>query len=195
MRNAISTFLVLTALLLTDSGRAATVTTTADDGPGSLREAIANAAPGETIDFSSVSTITLTSGELLIDKDLIIAGPGASNLLIQRSTDPGTDNFRIFDVFGNNVTISGLTVSNGREYVGGGIFAVGDLTLNDCVISGNVATESGGGIANLSQRTLNNCIIRGNSAAGESYSLFPRTGRTVLPLLTTMVPLRTRFGR
>src|SRR5213078_2031480 len=145
---AISTLLVLTALLLTDSGRAATVTTTADDGLGSLREAIANAAPGETIDFSSVSTITLTSGELLIDKDLIISGPGASNLVIQRSTAIGTPDFRIFDVLSGNVIISGLTVSNGRDDVGGGIYNLADLSLNDCAITGNFATESGGGIVN-----------------------------------------------
>src|SRR5436190_4264483 len=145
MRNTIATLLALTGLLLTHSGRAATVTTTADDGPGSLRDAIANAAPGETINFASGGTITLTSGELLIDKDLIISGPGADNLLIQRSTDSGTPNFRIFDVLSGNVTISGLTVSNGRADTGGGIYGQGDLTLNDCTVSGNFATESGGG--------------------------------------------------
>src|SRR6185369_5831269 len=122
MRNTIATLLALSALLLTHSGRAATVTTTDDDGPGSLRDAIANAAPGETINFTSVGTITLTSGELLIDKDLIISGPGADNLVIQRSADNGTPNFRIFHVSpGFTVTISGLTVSNGRDDVGGGI--------------------------------------------------------------------------
>src|SRR5438876_10340439 len=172
MRHACSTFLVLTALLLTDSGRAATVTTTADDGPGSLREAIANAAPGETIDFSSVSTITLTSGELLIDKDLIIAGPGASNLVIKRSSAIGTPDFRIFDVFSGTVTISGLTVSNGRDDVGGGIYSQGSLTLNDCAVTGNIATESGGGIFNTSEMIISNCVVRGNSAAGETWDGF-----------------------
>src|SRR5437762_2373249 len=85
MRNATTPLLVLIAALLSPRARAATVTTTADDGPGSLRQAIANAAQGETINFAAVNVITLTSGALSIDKDLIISGPGASNLLIQRS--------------------------------------------------------------------------------------------------------------
>jgi hypothetical protein len=44
-----------------------TVTLPGDHGPGTLRDAIKNAAPGETITFaSSVHSITLTSGELTI---------------------------------------------------------------------------------------------------------------------------------
>src|SRR5881394_449996 len=109
MRNAISTLLVLTGLVLVDSGRGATVTSTADGGPGSLREAIVNAAPGTTIDFSIGGTITLTSGEILINKSLTISGPGASNLVIQRSTVIGTPDFRIFNLLSGNVTLSGLT--------------------------------------------------------------------------------------
>src|SRR5215204_853475 len=98
MRNAITTFLFLSAVLLTGPVRAATVTSSADSGPGSLREAIVNAAPGETIAFSSVNAITLTSGALLIDKNLIISGPGADNLVVQRSTAEGTPDFGIFSV-------------------------------------------------------------------------------------------------
>jgi hypothetical protein len=43
---------------------------------------------------------------------------------------------------------------------------IGDLTLNNCVIRGNVATESGGGIVNASSLTMSNCVISGNAAAG-----------------------------
>jgi hypothetical protein len=167
MRNV--TLLVLIAVLLSAPAHAATVANTADSGPGSLRQAIANAATGETINFSSSGTITLTSGELSITKDLIISGPGASSLLIQRSSAIGTLDFRIFNISpGYKVVISGLTVSNGRDDAGGGIYNEGDLTLNDCVISGNVATENGGGIVNLSSLAIKNCVIRGNSVAGET---------------------------
>jgi len=124
---------------------------------------------GETINFSSVSTITLTSGELLIDKDLIIAGPGASNLVIQRSSAIGTPDFRIFNVSSGTVTISGLTVSNGRDYIGGGIYNnTADLTLMTALLPTNFATESGGGIFNTSVMIISNCVVRGNSAAGET---------------------------
>ena len=62
-----------------------TVTNTNDSGIGSLRQAISDSSPGDTIDFDSSLnglTITLTTGELLIDKDLSIIGPGANLLAV-----------------------------------------------------------------------------------------------------------------
>src|SRR6266498_3205190 len=90
--------------------------------------------------FAVSGLITLTNGELAIDRDLTILGPGANNLMIQRSLAPGTPDFSIFNVASATVIISGLTVSNGRDAVGGGVYNQGNLTLNDCVISGNFAT-------------------------------------------------------
>src|SRR5262245_12886087 len=65
-----------------------TVDTLTDENDGvgvgtgtSLREAIAAAAPGDTVDFSVTGTI-VTNG-LLINKDLTISGPGANLLTIQ----------------------------------------------------------------------------------------------------------------
>ena len=47
------------------------------DGDVSLRDAIANAASGETINFSVTGTINLTGlGDLVINKNLTINGPG-----------------------------------------------------------------------------------------------------------------------
>jgi hypothetical protein len=67
-----------------------TVTTLNDEdngmgqlNPTSLREAIAAATPGETINFSVTGSINLTSlGHLVIDKDVSIIGPGAELLTI-----------------------------------------------------------------------------------------------------------------
>ena len=53
-----------------------TVTNTQDSGSGSLRQALANANDGDTIDFAVTGTIGLTSGELLVDKNITISGPG-----------------------------------------------------------------------------------------------------------------------
>jgi len=151
-------------MLLSVPAPAAIVTTTADSGPGSLRDAISNAAPGETITFSGVGTITLTSGELLIDKDLIISGPGPGSLVIQRSTASGTPDFRIFHASSANVIISGLTVSNGRDdFGGGGIYNDFDLTLNDCDVTGNFAA-AGGGMENDGAMAISNCVFWGNTA-------------------------------
>ena len=74
------------------------VTTTADNGAGSLRSALlaANAVSGaDTILFSSSvhGTITLTSGELSITDDLTIAGPGADRLSVS-----GNDASRVFHI-------------------------------------------------------------------------------------------------
>ena len=120
--------------LTASSGWAATliVTNTADSGAGSLRNTIAAAAAGDTIQFAAAlngQTITLTSAQLLIGKNLIIDGPGSGQLTVQRSTAGGTPMFRIFEITaGHTVTIQGLTISNGTAQgsfpanAGGGIF-------------------------------------------------------------------------
>ena len=63
------------------------VCNTNDRGPGSLRQAILDASPGETINFApSVTTLTLTSGELVINKNLTINGPGSYRLTVTTNT-------------------------------------------------------------------------------------------------------------
>ena len=108
------TALFCAVLTLACSVQAATVTTTADSGNGSLRAAIAAAVPGETINFTVSGTITLTTGELLVNKNLTVSGPGAANLTIERSAASGTADFRLFNIDSGIVTLSGLTIRNGR---------------------------------------------------------------------------------
>jgi len=58
-------------------GTTITVNNTNDNGLGSLRQALANAHDGDTIDATGVSgVITLTTGELLVDKTVTINGGG-----------------------------------------------------------------------------------------------------------------------
>src|SRR5262245_24260687 len=78
------TFLALACAAAT-SLRAATITVmnTADSGAGSLRQALAGAADGDTIDAAGVSgTILLTSGELVVSNSVTILGPGPANLAV-----------------------------------------------------------------------------------------------------------------
>src|SRR5215831_6272567 len=74
------------AAVTTSMGNILMVTSTADSGAGTLRQAIADAAAGDTIEFglslSYPATITLTSETLLIDKNLTIQGPGAPALTV-----------------------------------------------------------------------------------------------------------------
>ncbi|MCX6925360.1 MAG: choice-of-anchor C family protein [Verrucomicrobia bacterium] len=104
-----------------------TVTNLDDSGPGSLRQAIADAAPGDTIDFALTGTIVLTSGELDIGKDLTISGPGVTNLVID-----GNHASRVFQVTNGTAFISSLTVSNGYAPGSGGAIA------NSAVLSASV---------------------------------------------------------
>src|SRR5262249_34090714 len=58
-----------------------TVANTNDSGPGSLRQALADANDGDTVDFDSAlkgQTILLTTAELVIDRNITISGPGAN---------------------------------------------------------------------------------------------------------------------
>lgn len=54
-----------------------TVTNLDDGGPGSLRQALADASDGHTINFAVSGTISLTSGELVIDKNITISAAGS----------------------------------------------------------------------------------------------------------------------
>jgi hypothetical protein len=157
------------------------VTTNADSGAGSLRQAIADACDGSTISFDMsqvVSPITLTTGELAIAKNLTIAGPAANQLTVMRSAAVSMPNFRIFDITSGTVSISGLTISNGNASLGGGIYNQGTLTLTSCTISGNSvngSNTSGGGIANGTTSgtailTITNSTISGNAADGGNNS-------------------------
>ncbi len=147
------------------------VTNTNDSGPGSLRGAIAAASDGDTIQFDPAlkgQTITLTSGELFINNNLTITGPGPSQLTVKRSTAGGTPAFRIFHILQHTVTIEGLSITNGLALAlggnspdaGGGIFCDDEeqnnerlaVTVSNCVISGNTAGGpnffgGGGGIS------------------------------------------------
>ncbi len=154
-----------------------TVTSTADAGgicPGAsctLRQAIATAVSGTTITFAANvrGTINLTSGELLINKNLTINGPGANLLSVQRSAVGGTPAFRIFNITPNSVfaAISGLTIANGNSPSnGGGISNTGVLTISNSTISGNSTGSSGGGIVSSDNLNVVNSTVSGNSATG-----------------------------
>jgi len=150
-----------------------TVTGTADGGAGTLRNALASAADGDTIDATSVSgTILLTSGELLVTNSVDIIGPGPDWLAVNGNF-PNTTN-RVFHIGSNTlVSIASLTVTNGYAPGfdgGGGIYNDhATLTVTNCTLSGNRADTccggSGGGIFNESGTLIvNNSTLNGNSA-------------------------------
>ena len=160
-----------------------TVTTCADGGVGSLRQAVATAAPGDTITFSvscpPATPITLTSGPIDITTNLTISGPGAAELAVS-----GNNASQVFNVAaGVTAAISGITIEDGASDAscgagcgssGGGIENAGTLTLTDVTVTNNSVNAgcgsncgaSGGGLENDATGTLtvNDSTISDNSA-------------------------------
>jgi hypothetical protein len=167
------------------------VTTAANSGPGSLRDTVGLAAPGSTVLFApalSGATITLTGGEILLDKNLTIDA-----LALAEGVEITGAVTQVFEVVpGSRAVIKGLTI---RDISGGGetdvaIFNGGDLELFRCVLSGNtgggggaihntgmlsmvdctvaeneVVLEEGGGLLNDGEARLSGCLFRDNGSA------------------------------
>jgi Concanavalin A-like lectin/glucanases superfamily/FG-GAP-like repeat/Putative Ig domain/Bacterial Ig domain len=139
------------------------VTNLNNGGAGSLRQATVDAASGDTITFQAGLTGAITlATQLLINKNLTINGPGAGIISLS-----GNNAVRVFET-GANATISGLTITQGKNSLdgGGGIFNTGTLTLNNCAISNNYTDIRGGGIYSTGAITINNCTISNNSSRG-----------------------------
>src|ERR1043165_2078677 len=69
-----------------------------DTGANSLRQLVMDSSPGDKIIFHSAlngGTITLTSKEIVLDKNLNIIGPGASLLAVRGSQNPPQTNSRL----------------------------------------------------------------------------------------------------
>ena len=155
-----------------------TVTNTDNAGPGSLRQAVADAEDGATILFDpsiAGATIVLSTQLELTERSVTIEGPAAGGIVLS-----GAGTNRVIHVGHGpagapiSVTLRNLTVTNGRAEAGGGILANGALTLDHSTVTGNQSAEdpqtftiraAGGGIGiNAGNVTLVNSTVSGNSA-------------------------------
>jgi hypothetical protein len=143
-------FLLLLAWAPGATATTFTVTSLADSGPGSLRQAVlnANASVGpDEINFAPglTGTITLTSGEIRITDHLVVNGPGAGVLTVS-----GNNQSRVFFVANPasaleiDVIVSALTLTQGFSYDdGGAIFAENEnLTILNSIVSDSTSEGS-----------------------------------------------------
>ena len=206
-------FLASTAIfaLASVSAQAAVlfVSNTQDAGAGSLRATVDAAVAGDIIVFqipttdpgydpsTGIFTITLTSGEIVIDKDLTIAVLSGANVAIS-----GNHASRIFRITAGTVAISNLWLINGKAQgangiisgapgmpgMGGAILNQGTLTITRCTFKGNTARGGagssnlggvgrggdglGGAVANQNSLSLVACTLAENSALGGQGGAF-----------------------
>ena len=148
---------------------ASVVTTTNDSGPGSLRQLVSDTAPGATITFTNTlsgQTIRLTTGEILLNKNLTIDG----SALIPGVILSGNNASRIFTITNSPVVwLDSLTLQNGAAgSVGGGAIRnySPTVTLNRCTLNNNSsAGGNGGAIETAGYMALQQCTVVSNSAA------------------------------
>ena len=165
------------------------VTTAADSGAGSLREALELIADGGTITFDPAlagSTVALTSGQLSIERSVIIDGSGAPGLVIS-----GSNSSRVLAVgAGVDATITDLDIADGvAAPQGGGVYNLGNLTLDRVVVRDNTMSApapanfefGGGGIYNGdgARLTMTDSAVRDNTSVnqpgGGIYAFFNAT--------------------
>ncbi len=123
------------------------VTTLADSGVGSLRQAILdnNVAGAGHVAIEIPGMIVLTNELAPVTKPVSIKGLGALQSEIHRN-DAAPD-FRFLKVENSgHLSIFGMTLSNGKAFGGGAILANGPLMVDSCVFRDNCSEAAGGAI-------------------------------------------------
>ena len=156
--------LLLSTMSTLARGATITVTTLADSGPGSLRQAILDHSSGDTINFSVTGTINLATELPTITDTLTITGPGG----MVGITIDGGGTVQLMQVNpGATLNLQVLTLADGSGASGGGAISNGGaLTVTDCTFSSNQATFDGGAIFNFGTLTVTDSTFSGNQCTG-----------------------------
>lgn len=174
---AVETYLVTTASDDLDEPAGAEI---------SLREAIRDLPLGDELTFHpslSGETLTLTRGQLQLDKDITID----ASLLPDGLTIDGNGEVtreRVMRIDESSVNLVGLTLRGGSAELetdgcGGAILNEGSsLSLSQCTVTGNEANGCGGAIYSVDTDDepafvfLEQCTLSGNKAGTEGGALF-----------------------
>lgn len=180
-------------LAICQSVSAAIVTNTDDDGPGSLRAAMAGSDSNIEFDplvFSSPRTIKVLSPLPSVSRHLNILGPGADLLRIDGELRPLDDAMFTFFSQGNVVYLSGFTLAGAYRplrsdpavlHGNSGIFSRARLTLAGV----NVANNRGAAVFNQGgSLSVVACSFVGNTSeeaiANTGSGVFNQRGETTI---------------
>ncbi len=165
---------------------ASVVVTTVSDAashPGfvSLRDAVITAdfdaafGSSDTITFSpnlNGQQITLTQGVLELDSggssSAVITVDGGSQITVN-----GNQASSVFLIdAGTQAVIAGLTILHGKATDGGGIDDNGTLTVSNCTLNNNAASDEGAGIFAGGALTVSNSTISNNFSLGDAGGIY-----------------------
>ena len=133
-----------------------TVTSAADSGAGTLRQALTDVGVGETVTFSTPGMTVNLDTQLVIAKNLTIDGD-LNNDGVADVTISGQYKTQVLKVnSGVTATLDGLVITKG--------LAAGDGSNGGSGIS--AANLLGAGISNFGNLTLNNVSVTENAASG-----------------------------
>jgi hypothetical protein len=130
-----------------------TVTSNANSGAGTLRQAITDAISGDTITFNAGMTIALSSGELSIGKNLTIDGDVDNNGTADVTIDANYTS-RVLSITSGAVALEGLVLREGLVAADGGNKGTAG------------ANGLGGAITNAGTTTLTNVTVTASGASG-----------------------------
>ncbi|MHB1361703.1 MAG: OmpL47-type beta-barrel domain-containing protein, partial [Thermoleophilia bacterium] len=128
---------------------------------GSIQRAIAAASPGDTVNVEAATYVE--PGQLVINKDISIAGADKTTTIIKPGTDTsGTGDSGSWFLVNNDVTfnLSHVTLDGAGRQIRQGVRYNGSGTVDDTIIENMVQTGYMGfaicqGYTNVSPRTLN----------------------------------------
>ena len=108
--------------------------------------------------------IELTQGELAITGNVTIVSLGTANLTIDANHQS-----RVFNITEDSTAgLAGLTITNGKDNWGGGIYSEGTLTITHCTITKNLAVVGGGIVNYFGKLTMTHSHVTHNTASGDS---------------------------
>lgn len=164
------------------------VTSSADAGDGTLRDAVDRIATGGTITFDPAlagATVPL-SGPIAPPTSVTIDASGAPGLTLDGG---GADRVLVVDP-GVSVRVVELGLANGYGYqLGGCVLNNGDLTLDRSTVSGCVMTtdagdfwQGGGGVYTGEGATLHlvDSVVTGNSSGHDGGGVYGFLGSTTV---------------